>query len=311
MNISEQLWGVNENRGSADGPCRLPSGRVPSPIIVVVMSALYLVATPIGNLEDITLRALRVLRDVTLVASEDTRATRKLMTHHGISSKLISYHQHSRRTRKRELLDELREGNDVALVSEAGTPTISDPGSDLVSAAIDAGFEVVPVPGPSALTAALSVSGLAVGQFIYLGFLPRRHGPRCRLLTGLVRESRKLVAFEAPHRLRDSLADILTVLGDRPITVCREMTKRYEELYRGSVGRALEHFGEPRGEFTLVVEGAIDQDEDGTVAGLALADLRQLRARGEGTRDAVATIQKRYGLPKRQVYELWLGLKGS
>ena len=141
------------------------------------MVALYLVATPIGNLEDITLRALRVLREVALVAAEDTRVTRKLMAHHGISSKLVSYHQHSRRSRRRELLDELWKGNDVALVSEAGTPAISDPGSDLVSAAIDADFEVVPVPGPSALTAALSVSGLVAGQFIYLGFLPRRHGP--------------------------------------------------------------------------------------------------------------------------------------
>ena len=290
---------------------QLPSGRVPDSIIVVVMTALYLVATPIGNLEDITLRALRVLRDVTLIAAEDTRATRKLMTHHGISSKLISYHRHSRPSRRREIMDELREGNDVALVSEAGTPTISDPGSDLVSAAMDAGFEVVPVPGPSALTAALSVSGLAVGQFIYLGFLPRRHGPRCRLLTGLVRENRKLVAFEAPHRLRDSLTDILTVLGDRPITVCRELTKRHEELYRGSVGRALEHFRQPRGEFTLVVEGAINKADDGTVAELALADLRQLREQGEDTRGAVAAVQERYGLPKRRVYELWLGLKGS
>ena len=275
------------------------------------MTALYLVATPIGNLEDITLRALRVLREVALIAAEDTRVTRKLMAHHGISSKLISYHQHSRRSRRQELLDQLWKGNDVALVSEAGTPVISDPGSDLVSAAIDAGFEVVPVPGPSALTAALSVSGLPAGQFIYLGFLPRRHGPRCRLLTGLVREGRKLVAFEAPHRLRISLTDILTVLGDRPITVCREMTKRHEELYRGSVRKALEHFREPRGEFTLVVDGAVDEDEDGTVAGLALAELRQLRARGENIRGAVAAVQERYGLPKRRVYELWLGLKGS
>ena len=219
------------------------------------MPTLYVVATPIGNLEDVTLRALRVLREVSLIAAEDTRTTRKLLTHHGIHNRLLSYNEHNKAARLPKLLASLRDG-DVALVSEGGTPVISDPGLDLVAAAWEAGFDVSPVPGPSAVTAALAVSGLSARQFIYLGFLPRRSGERRRLFASLRDDPRTIVAFESPHRLRRSLTDLLAELADRRLAVCRELTKRFEEVFRGSVSEALEHFAAPRGEFTLVVEGA-------------------------------------------------------
>jgi len=219
------------------------------------MAELYLVATPIGNLEDITLRALRVLREVDLIAAEDTRTARKLLSHHGIRARLLSYNDHNKQARIPRILAALRQGA-VALVSEAGMPGISDPGQDLVAAAAEAGFPVVPIPGPSAVTAALAVSGLPTRQFTYLGFLPRRAGERRRLLASLAAEPRTIVAFESPHRLRPALADLLAVFGDRRIAVCRELTKAFEEVFRGRISDALERFPEPRGEFTLVIEGA-------------------------------------------------------
>ncbi|HLA18725.1 MAG TPA: 16S rRNA (cytidine(1402)-2'-O)-methyltransferase [Dehalococcoidia bacterium] len=198
------------------------------------MPTLYVVATPIGNLEDVTLRALRVLREVSLIAAEDTRTTRKLLAAHGIRQRLVSYNDHNKAVRIPRLLHALREG-DVALVSEGGTPVISDPGLDLVAAAVDAGFAVTPVPGPSAVTAALAVCGLASRQFTYLGFLPRRAGERRRLLAALRDDPRTLVAFESPHRLRASLTALRDALGDRRVAVCRELTKRFEEVFRGTL----------------------------------------------------------------------------
>jgi len=219
------------------------------------MPTLFVVATPIGNLEDVTLRALRVLREVSLIAAEDTRTTRKLLAHHGIRNRLLSYNDHNKAARIPRLLHALREG-DVALVSEGGTPVISDPGLDLVAAALDGGFAVTPVPGPSAVTAALAVSGLASRQFTYLGFLPRRAGERRRLFAALRDDPRTLVAFESPHRLRASLTALRDALGDRRVAVCRELTKKFEEVFRGTLSEALDRFAEPRGEFTLVIEGA-------------------------------------------------------
>ncbi len=222
------------------------------------MGTLYLVATPIGNLEDITLRALRVLREVRLIAAEDTRHTRKLLAHHHIPARLLSYHEHNKAARVAQVLAALS-GGDVALVSDAGTPGLSDPGYELVNAALQAGHTVCPVPGPSAVTAALVASGLPTDSFVFLGYLPRQAGERRRLLATLAGEQRTMVAFEAPHRLRSSLKDLARAFGEaRLAAVCREVTKVHEEFLRGTLGELTRRFAEqvPRGEITLVIAGA-------------------------------------------------------
>jgi len=216
--------------------------------------ALYVIATPIGNLEDISLRALRFLREVKLIAAEDTRTTRRLLNAYNIKTPLTSYHEHSKKAKLDYLLDYLKE-EDLALVSEAGMPGLSDPGYELIAAAIGRGISVVPLPGASAVITALVVSGLPTDQFLYLGFLPRRKGQRQRLLSSIVDEPRTIVAFETRHRLREALRDIEEILGDRRLAVCRELTKVHEEIFRGRVSQAREHFAEPRGEFSLVIEG--------------------------------------------------------
>jgi 16S rRNA (cytidine1402-2'-O)-methyltransferase len=218
------------------------------------MPVLYVIATPIGNLEDISLRALRLLREVKLIAAEDTRTTRHLLNAHNIKTPLTSYHEHSKKAKLDYLLNYL-EKEDMALVSEAGTPGLSDPGYELIVAAIERGISVVPIPGASAVITALVVSGLPTDQFLYLGFLPRRKGQRQRLLSSIVDEPRTIVAFETPHRLRKALSDIEEILGNRRLSVCRELTKIHEEIFRGRVSQAREHFAEPRGEFSLVIEG--------------------------------------------------------
>ena len=219
-----------------------------------MMSTLYVVATPIGNLEDVTLRAIRVLHEVGLIAAEDMRRTKRLLCAHQIKTPLTSYHEHNKRAKLPHLLRALDHG-DVALVSEAGMPGINDPGYDLVLAAIDRDAKVVPVPGPSAIPTALAVSGLTTEQFIHLGFLPRKKGARRKLLQSIAAEPRTIVAFETPHRLRSALVDLGEVLGERRLAICREMTKLHEEIFRGTVSQAIEHFAKPRGEFTLVIEG--------------------------------------------------------
>lgn len=218
------------------------------------MPVLYVIATPIGNLEDISLRALRLLQEVKLIAAEDTRTTRHLLNAHNIKTPLTSYHEHSKRAKLDYLLNYL-EKEDMALVSEAGTPGLSDPGYELIIAAIERGVSVVPIPGASAVISALVVSGLPTDQFLYLGFLPRRKGQRQRLLSSIVDEPRTIVAFETPHRLRKALSDVEEILGNRRLSVCRELTKVHEEIFRGRVSQAREHFVEPRGEFSLVIEG--------------------------------------------------------
>jgi len=270
------------------------------------MGTLYLVATPIGNLEDITLRALRVLGEVALIAAEDTRTVRKLLAHHGIGApKLLSYTERNRAARTPAILAALEEG-DVALVSEAGMPGISDPGVHLVEAAVAAGHAVVPLPGASALTAALAASGLPTRRFHFLGFLPRQAGDRRRLLAEVAALPDTLVAFEAPHRLRASLGDLLTVLGDRRVAVCRELTKLYEEVFRGTLSEAIEHFVEPRGELTLVIEGGGKSKREVTMD--VDAELRSLKRQGMRARDAVRAVAERSGLSHREVYKRWLAL---
>ena len=218
------------------------------------MAVLYVVATPIGNLEDISLRALRLLRKVKLIAAEDTRTTRHLLDAYNIKTQLTSYHEHSKRAKLEYLLDYV-EKEDLALVSEAGMPGLSDPGYKLIVAAIERGIPVVPIPGASAVITALVVSGLPTDGFLYVGFLPRRKGQRQRLLSSIADEPRTIVAFETPHRLKEALSDIEETLGDRRLSVCRELTKVHEEIFRGRVSEARQHFTEPRGEFSLVIEG--------------------------------------------------------
>ena len=270
------------------------------------MPVLYVVSTPIGNLEDITLRALRILQEAGLIAAEDTRVTRRLLERHGISTPVTSYNEHNKRTKIARLVEELAE-KDVALVSDAGTPGVNDPGADLVSAAIEAGLSVVPVPGPSSITAAVSVSGIPGDGFVHLGFLPRRRGDRKRALGTVVESKEPIVLLEAPHRLIDNLEDLLDVLGDRSIVVCRELTKLHEEIFRGSVSKAQEHFREPRGEFCIVVEGA--GSSSGRVSrpeSTAIPLLEELRVRGARAKDAVALVAAATDLPKKRVYELWV-----
>lgn len=219
---------------------------------------LYVVGTPIGNLEDLTLRALRIFKEVDLIACEDTRHTRLLLTHYGIAKPLVSYHEHNERRRTAELLPRLEAGASIALVSDAGTPALSDPGYVIVHEATARGIPVVAVPGPSAVTAALAVSGLPTDRFVFLGFLPRKSGQRKRVLGEIAAVPWTLVLFESLHRLRDMLEDLREVLGDRQVAITRELTKRFEEVIRGTVTEVLQHFSgtEPRGEFTIVVAGA-------------------------------------------------------
>ena len=272
------------------------------------MGTLYVVATPIGNLEDLTPRAVRILGEISLIAAEDTRSTRKLLTYYGIHCRLVSFHEANKVARIPRLLEQL-ESMDIALVSEAGVPGVSDPGRELVAQASERGISVVPVPGPSAVTAALSVSGLPAGRFHFLGFLPSRSaGRRAALQSAAGRET--LVIFEAPHRLIACLKDMEEVLGDRRLTVCRELTKMYEEVFRGTVSEAAAHFEQPRGEFTLVVEGMPEVKPVPDIS-RAASELAELRSKGSRAREAVAQVAASSGLSRKQVYRLWLSLPAA
>lgn len=270
------------------------------------MSVLYVVATPIGNLEDISLRALRVLREVSLIAAEDTRKTRRLLEKYEIKTPLTSYYEQNKETKLDYLMQKLEEG-DIAIVSEAGVPGISDPGYELVSAAIGRGMQVVPVPGPSAVISALSVSGLPADRFCFIGFLPRKAGERRRFLKALENEPGSIVILEAPHRLAASLRDILEVLGDRRMAVCRELTKLHEEVFRGTLSQAISRFAEPKGEFTLVIEGN-KTEEKGIPNTEIERRLEELQVSGVGAKEAVACVASQTGLSKKELYRAWLKL---
>lgn len=232
-----------------DFPPGLAAGRIPS--------MLYVVGTPIGNLEDLSARALRILGEVDAVVSEDTRTTLKLLSRHGLRKPLIAYFQHSPPRRLEEILRRLREGRSLALVTESGTPGVSDPGARLVDAALREGIRVSPIPGPSAVAAAAGACGLGADAFHFAGFLPRKGGKRRKALRALKDLEVTLLIFESPHRIVESLEDMLAALGDRRLTVCRELTKAHEEVWRTTVGGALERYRKesPLGEFTLAVEG--------------------------------------------------------
>ena len=270
------------------------------------MPTLYVVATPIGNLEDISLRALRTLREVKLIAAEDTRKTKRLLTTYDISTPMTSYHEHSKRSKLDYILNRL-EGRDVALVSEAGMPGISDPGYELVVAASRRGIPVVPIPGPSIVITALAISGLPTGRFSYIGFLPRKSNDRRRLLKSVADESGTIVVLETPHRLLAALSDVLLILGDRKVAVCREITKIHEEVFRGTVSQAVKHFTEPRGEFTLVIEGKGEKDKPQLTAAVE-QQLHQMRLSGVTAKEAIARVAGETGLSKRELYRAWLRL---
>lgn len=263
---------------------------------------LYVVATPIGNLADITLRALRVLGEVDVVAAEDTRTTRKLLANHGIKTPLVSYHEHNENVRTPELLLRMENGESVALVSEAGTPSISDPGYRLVREAIGAGITVEPLPGASAILAAVVVSGLPSDAFVFEGFLPRRSGERRRRLAELSSERRTLVVFEAPHRLDRCLSDMAEILGDREIALCRELTKLHEEVRRGSlIDLAATVQKTPvKGEIVLVVGGAPQEEAD---LEAAIREVLERNGSGESVREATRAVAEARGVSRRALYD--------
>ncbi len=270
------------------------------------MPILYVVATPIGNLEDISLRALRILREVKLIAAEDTRKTKRLLITYDIKTPMTSYHEHNKWTKLGYILGCL-EGEDVALVSNAGTPGIADPGYELIVAANHRGIPVVPIPGPSVVIMALVVSGLPTEKFVYLGFLPHKASGRQRLLESVADEYGTIVVLETPHRLLAALSDILLVLGDRKIAVCRELTKVHEEVFRGKISQAIEHFTEPRGEFTLVVEGKGEKDKPRLTEDIK-SQLHHMRLSGVKAKEAIARISEETGLSRKELYRAWLKL---
>jgi 16S rRNA (cytidine1402-2'-O)-methyltransferase len=276
------------------------------------MGTLYLVATPIGNLEDITARALRILRQVRLIAAEDTRHTGRLLSHYDIRTPLTSYHEHNKLTKLESVLSTLHTGN-VALVSDAGTPGLNDPGYELVRAALEAGYAVSPIPGPSAPISALVASGLPTDSFLYLGYLPRKSAERRNLLDQVAGLPYTLVFLETPHRLLAALQDIQEMLGDREMSVAREITKLHEEFFRGYVSQAQEHFQAqvPRGEITLVVAGQSSEVQVWSEERLRTALVQALEL-GEPPSQLARRMADASGWPRRKVYDLVTQLtKGS
>jgi 16S rRNA (cytidine1402-2'-O)-methyltransferase len=274
------------------------------------LGALHLVATPIGNLEDVTLRALRVLAEAELLFAEDTRRTRKLLDRHGLSAQPISLHAHNEVARVEQVLAALDEGRDVALVSDAGTPLVSDPGGRLVAAVIAAGHRVVPVPGASAVLAALCVAGLAPEPFSFLGFLPRKAGARRAVLDDCRGRRDTLVLFESPRRVAKTLRELADALGDRRACVARELTKIHEEAARGTLRELAAHFDGPvKGEITIVVEGApeptLPEVDDLDAA------IRARVAEGRPVSEIAAALAKESGLPRREIYARVLALRDA
>lgn len=269
---------------------------------------LYLVGTPIGNLGDLTDRARETLERVEVVAAEDTRRTGRLLAHLGIRSRLLSFFEGNERRRTGELLRRLRSGDDVALVTDAGMPTISDPGYRLVSACVDGGLEVRVVPGPSAVTAAIAVSGLPAERFVFEGFVPRRAAERRERLRSIARDPRTLVLFESPHRLATLLRDVLVELGDRRVALARELTKLHEEVLRGRVSEVLARLGggDLRGEIVLVIEGRRAEEDESPLEDL-VAEARDLVATGARKREAAATVARRHNASANAIYEALIG----
>jgi len=275
------------------------------------VGALHLVATPIGNLEDMTLRAVRVLREADLVLAEDTRRTRKLLDRHAISARPQSLHAHNEAARIEKALAVLSGGGSVALVSDAGTPLISDPGERLVAAAVAGGHRVVPVPGASAVLAALAVAGLPVAPFAFLGFLPRKSGARRSLITSYRGRPETLVLFESPRRVARTLGELAAVLGDRRACVARELTKLHEESVRGNLGELAQQMaGEVRGEITIVVGGATAEETASDIGDLDEA-IRERIASGRSVSEIASELARAAGLPRREVYARVVALRDA
>jgi 16S rRNA (cytidine1402-2'-O)-methyltransferase len=272
---------------------------------------LYIVATPIGNLEDMTFRAVRILQAVDMIAAEDTRHTGRLLQHFQVKTPQVSYHEHNSHSRIPELLEHLQYGKAIALVSDAGMPGISDPGYELIKACIDNGITVVPIPGASAVITALSAAGLPTDRFIFDGFLPAKSQQRQKYLESLQGESRTLVFYESPHRLRDTLADLGTVLGsDRSLVIARELTKLYEEFWRGTIEDAIADYTqrEPQGEYTLLVAGNPPSQIQLTETELK-AELLQLMHQGISRSQASRQLAKDTSLSRRYLYQLALAIE--
>ncbi|MBE9194589.1 16S rRNA (cytidine(1402)-2'-O)-methyltransferase [Synechocystis sp. LEGE 06083] len=278
------------------------------------MGILYLVATPIGNLGDMTPRAIKTLQEVDLIAAEDTRHTGKLLQHFQITTPQISYHDHNRHGRTQELLAKLQKGQNIALVSDAGTPGISDPGQELVAACGESNIEVIPIPGATALIAALISSGLATERFVFEGFLPTKNQSRQQLLQSLVQEQRTIILYEAPHRLLTTLTDLQTVLGaERNLTVARELTKYHEQFWRGNLQTAIAYFTEntPKGEFCLVIAGAPADDRPSFSEENLRDELKNLINKGLSRSQASKQLAEVTRLPRRQLYQLSLEIEAD
>ncbi|MFM2061792.1 MAG: hypothetical protein RLZZ507_1462 [Cyanobacteriota bacterium] len=272
---------------------------------------LYVVATPIGNLEDMTFRAVRILQAVDIIAAEDTRHTGKLLQHFQVKTQQMSYHEHNRSSRIPELLKYLQFGKAIALVSDAGMPGISDPGYELIKACVDAGIPVVPIPGASAVITALSAAGLPTDRFIFDGFLPPKTQQRREYLESLLTETRTLVFYESPHRLRDTLQDFADILGsDRQIVIARELTKLYEEFWRGTIAEAIANYQqkEPQGEYTLLVAGTLPSKPQLTEAELK-AELLEIMKQGVSRSQASRQLAKDTSMSRRLLYQLALSIE--
>jgi 16S rRNA (cytidine1402-2'-O)-methyltransferase len=276
------------------------------------MSAtLYIVGTPLGNLEDMTYRAVRILQTVDLIAAEDTRHTGKLLQHFQVKTPQISYHDHNRQTRTAELIDRLQQGTSIALVTDAGMPGISDPGYELVRACTEVGIPIVPIPGATAAMTALSASGLRSDRFAFEGFLPAKETDRREHLERLITDERSLIFYEAPHRIQKTLQDMATVLGnDRQIVLARELTKLHEEFWRGTVKAAIAHYNtrEPKGEFTLIVSGA-EPSKVPLTEEVLKAELLSLMQQGISRSQASRQLSQQTALPRRQLYQLALQIE--
>ena len=274
---------------------------------------LYLCATPIGNLEDMTFRAVRIIQEVDVVAAEDTRHTRKLLTHFDIHTPLVSYHEHNKLGRGPELIERLLAGESIACVSDAGMPGISDPGSHLAMLAIEAGITVTPVPGANAGLSALIASGLDTTEFHFIGFLSKQKKNRLETLARIKPIQGTLIFYESPHRLKDTLGELLDVLGDRRIVAARELTKKFEEFRRGTITELIAYYKEeaPRGEFTLIVNGAGEEEargEEETIDMTVEEELILLIENGTEKKEAIRQVARRRNMPKREVYQIALSL---